>query len=152
MKLFLQNEAHSRLIAQIALLFQGTVTVLITLCLLIFILTAKNTESFLALFFAADVIFVMMHLTYRKAYRGKKIILGKSEKLLLFTHVVTALLALYYTYYILIEGLTASSATRLWFVLSLWVISVLFGYVFYVKKYIRGSLSNEANIVRIKTG
>ena len=122
---FLKNEKYSYFIAKIALIFQSLITFLIIL-LLIFPLSLEYINTLLIL----DVVFVAIHLIYRKLYRGIKLPLEKTQKLAMIAHGGFSILALFLTFIF-----TSNYNLNIWIVIGAWIISLTLGFVFFIKKY-----------------
>ena len=133
-KKFLENESYTLIVAKVAILFQSFITSAIVTILLSILFGVSYPRTILISLLFVDSMFVITHLSYRKAYRGPKVILRRSEKMILIVHIVTSLLALLMTFIMVQRDLDVQ---RLFTItaLCMWVISLVFGIVFFIKKY-----------------
>lgn len=126
---FLKNEKHSFLIAKSAMFVQSTLSLAIIGCLL-----RHSVGPVLVLFLYTDTAFVILHLSYRLAYRGPKKKLPKKIRGLLISHSVVALLSLFFTFQ-LVRLDMAAPLKHISPVLLLWVATLILGWLFFIQKY-----------------
>lgn len=131
---FLEDQKYTFLIAKIAIVFQTVATSVISMLLLLMVCTVSFPLWILVLALTLDSIFVCCHLSYRVLYRGKKIVLSSSEKKILGVHIITSLVALFVTLFIVLNTLTISFVVLVTALIS-WCISLISGVVFFYKKY-----------------
>jgi hypothetical protein len=133
---FLENKAHTFTIAKIAIVFQSTLTVLISSSLLTILTRATFPLDLLKWLVYCDGMFVVAHLSYRAAYRGPNVALQRSEKKILVLHSMSSLLALCMTGFMVKQG----SQVGFYYIvvlLSIWVISLVSGVIFFKRKYLK---------------
>ena len=135
MKKFLATEAYAVMIAKITIIFQSTLTLLITTLLLLVLGGRYEFTYLLTTILWLDIIFVVIHLLYRGLYTGKKVILVRNDKIILLIHILSALLALGLTFGLLQYGLQEISQEFVCITLFTWVTSLVFGIMFYLAKY-----------------
>lgn len=131
---FLQNKHYAFVIAQIAVVFQSVLTILIGICLLFSLAPVIPPVDVLKVLLIIDSIFVVLHLSYRGAYRGQKVVLENVHKKILIIHVVSSLIALIATSMLIHENLNVYTYLII-IVLLVWSISLVSGVMFYSKKY-----------------
>jgi hypothetical protein len=127
---FLENQKHAKTIAQVAIVFQCIVTV----CIVSILIVAGDRPSdyylFLKFLLFVDVAFVILHMSYRAAYTGPKVVLMKTEKRVLTAHIAFSLVAILVTG-IMLGGIFNMSVLSI----VIWTTSLILGVVFYIKKY-----------------
>ncbi len=133
-KKFLENESYTFLVAKIAILVQSFITSAIVVMLLTVLFGVSYPYAAIVALLWIDVMFVVAHLSYRRAYRGPKVILRRSEKAVLILHVLTALLALCMTF-VIVQSNLAIGMSFITMTLLLWITSLILGIVFFTKKY-----------------
>ena len=134
LKTFLNNARYSFVIAKIATVFQTVMTLIIGFLLLLAVNGISYSWNLLIFSLLLDISFVCIHLIYRGSYSGKKVELRNVEKHILLWHVISSLLALFITSYIAFGGL---QNTYEWMCLALssWIVSLVSGVIFFIKKY-----------------
>jgi hypothetical protein len=133
-KKFLSESKYAFLVAKIAIIFQTVFTVCIGSLLLTTIITPTYPKILLSFFLLFDILFVFLHLTYRRLYTGTKIVLKPFEKKVLIYHIISSMLALGITSYIVFAGIDNAYE---WMCLALasWIVSLISGIIFFYKKY-----------------
>lgn len=134
LKKFLENEQYPFFIAKVAIVFQSLITGVITLLLLCILLGIGFLEKTLLLIVCLDGLFVVAHLSYRRAYLGPKVVLAYREKIILSIHIVSALAALIMTSFLVYLGPSIGKGFVIT-ALIMWGVSLLFGLLFFTKKY-----------------
>ncbi len=135
---FFKNSSYAFIIAKFAIVFQTAATLLVC-----FFLTLTYLDIFYPLFFlkvvtATDIIFVLLHLLYRKVYFGPRNQLNLVERILIAFHAVTSLVAIIGTIVLIV--LDMSVATNYIFgTLFFWGASLLLGVIFFWKKYYKST-------------
>lgn len=131
---FLSEPRYAYTIAKIAIVFQTVLTVCIGSLLLLTIVTPIYPKNLLISLLLLDILFVFAHLIYRKSYTGPKIILKPFEKKIIIYHILSSILALSLTLYIVCTGI---DITYEWMCLALasWIFSLVTGIIFFYKKY-----------------
>lgn len=137
MRGFLTNEEYSVRIAKIAIAFQTIMTFGIIIGLILTTYSTLDVMPFVAIILYLDVLFVTLHLTYRKLYSGRKVVLQVTERRVLITHAVLSLCALLLTFSHISSIPYAHGYIFVWITISMWIGSLLFGIIFYQKKYSR---------------
>ncbi len=133
---FLENKAHTFTIAKIAIIFQSMLTILVCASLLTMLTSTTFPRDLLLWLLYADCLFVVLHLTYRIAYRGPKVALTRNEKKVLILHSLSSLVALCLTV-ILVKQWLQIGMYYAPLLLSLWLISLTSGIIFFKQKYFR---------------
>jgi hypothetical protein len=131
---FFKNSSYAFIVAKFATVFQVAITLLVC-----FFLSLTYLEIFYPLFFlkvviAVDILFVVLHLIYRKIYFGPRSQLTRTERVLVTFHAGTSLVAITST--VILMNLHMSVAVEYIFgTLFFWVASLLSGIIFFWKKY-----------------
>lgn len=133
---FLENKAHTFTIAKIAIVFQSIITILISASLLVLLIRKTFPANLLTWLVYCDCVFVVMHLSYRVAYRGPKVPLERNEKTVLVTHSISSLFALGMTGLLIKQGLQAEFY-YIPLLLGIWAISLISGVIFFKRKYLK---------------
>ena len=131
---FLKNKKYTFTIAKLAVGIQSFFTLIIVILLLCTISSIPYYPYLLVSFLGMDIVFVCVHLLYRVLYSGQKVLLTKFEKQILSGHIVASLLALSITSYTVIHDDTFLY-TLMCVALSSWIVSLMLGILFFVKKY-----------------
>lgn len=131
---FLQNKKYSFVIAKVAIVFQSAITLCVSLVLILLLLGATSLLPLLKLALLLDVLFVILHLSYRALYTGEKAKLGRFEKRVLIVHGITSLMALSMTF-VYIKSALMDDILFTVTTLFVWSISLISGIVFFIKKY-----------------
>lgn len=126
---FLENEKYSKRIARIAIVFQSAVTLLV-----IYLLFRGMIGQKLFFLIYADSVFVALHLVYRKAYKGKRILLPQQARLFLVLHSIFALLSIGLTF-MLYAIRDMDTRPYAYVTLGAWIVTLALGFIFYYKKY-----------------
>lgn len=133
-KEFLHEQRCAFIIAKVAIIFQTLLTVSISTLLIISSNASSNLISFLQVLLVLDIFFVCTHLSYRGMYTGPKVILLQFEKRVLIYHIVSSILALFLTSYIVVLDFTVAQQF-ICFALTSWIVSLVTGVIFFYKKY-----------------
>lgn len=133
-KEFLYEQKYAYLIAKIAIVFQTALTFIIGALLVLLVCNINYPEMFLSGALVVDVLFVCTHLSYRGVYTGPKVTLQPFEKSALIYHVISSVLALFLTSYIVLGGLDATYELMC-LTLASWFVSLITGIIFFYKKY-----------------
>lgn len=133
-KKFLYEQKYAYLIAKIAIVFQTTLTLIIGTLLVLLVCNINYPEIFLSGALVVDMLFVCTHLSYRGMYTGPKVTLQPFEKSTLIYHVISSVLALSLTSYIVLGGLDVTYE-RMCLALASWFVSLVTGVIFFYKKY-----------------
>ncbi len=134
MKKFLHNEIYAYRIAKLAIVFQSIVTICISSLLICTILSIEAPRMLLQWLLSVDIIFVAFHLCYRVTYSGPKVNLTIHEKRILALHIASSLMALALTLFLLKKEM-AREMVYLLFAILMWILSLVFGILFFLKKY-----------------
>ncbi len=134
-KAFLENKKYSYSIAQVAVVFQSVLTILLVVSLLFSLSSVEAPLRIITWLLILDTTFVVLHLSYRGAYRGPKVALAKDQKTMLLVHVTSSLVALCSTVYLVAKKIQEQPGI-IWIILVVWVISLISGLLFFRKKYI----------------
>lgn len=133
-KKFLDNEIHTFTIAKLAIVFQSFITSAVVTILLCILLGISYPRTALIGLLFIDGMFVIAHLSYRRAYRGPKIVLGRRDKITLVVHIVTSFLSLCVTG-ALVQSDFAVTPSVVVTVIGMWIVSLMSGISFFIKKY-----------------
>lgn len=131
---FLQNKMYSFIIAKVAVVFQSVITLAVSLFLIFFLSGVLLPLPLLVAALLLDVLFVIVHLSYRVLYNGEKVKLEQFETRVLIVHSGASLLALGMTFFSIKNSLNGS-AVYILSTLFVWGTSLISGIVFFVKKY-----------------
>ncbi len=134
LKKFLENEQYSFFIAKVAIVFQSLITGVVMILLLCILLDVGFPERILLVIVCLDGLFVVAHLSYRRAYLGPRVVLAYRQKIILSIHIASALTALLMTSFLVY----LESPVGKWFVITaliMWGVSLSFGLLFFTKKY-----------------
>ena len=131
---FLNEQKYAFVIAKVAILFQTLCTLSIGTLLIRGVATGDGSHALLSSVLALDILFVCIHLSYRSFYTGPKITLLRFEKNALIHHIISSILALSVTLYIIIAGLS-TMYELVCLSLASWTISLISGIIFFYKKY-----------------
>lgn len=133
---FLEKQNNALLVAKIAIIFQSVITFCVSILLVCSIFNVTYPSFILKDLLILDILFVAIHLSYRSLYSGPKVILNAQEKSILIVHVITALTALTLTI-ILVKNALAVGFLFTWLTLMVWEVSLIFGILFFIKKYVQ---------------
>jgi hypothetical protein len=134
MKQFLHNEIYAYRIAKLAIVFQSLITICVSGLLIGIILRIDTPHMLLQWLLSLDIIFIALHLSYRVSYEGPKITLRMNEKRVLALHIASALMALTLTLFLLRKDMH-TEMVYLSFALLTWILSLVCGVLFFLKKY-----------------
>lgn len=134
LKKFLENEQYPFFIAKVAIVFQSLITGAVMILLLCILLDIGFLEGVLLLIVCIDGLFVVTHLLYRRAYLGPRVVLVYRQKIILSIHIVSALAALLMTSFLVYLGSSIGKGFVIT-TLIMWGVSLLFGLLFFTKKY-----------------
>lgn len=131
---FLKEEKHTFSIAKLAVFVQSFLTSVIGTLLIFEIIDVPYSEYFLKVALTVNILFVCTHISYRLMYRGPKIHISRLERNILMTHIIASLGALISTAYIFLQGIDVVYG---WIcvILASWVVSLVSGILFFIKKY-----------------
>lgn len=132
---FLKNDVYPVVIAKIAIVFQFVITILICSAIFLTAFTTVSLIPFITVFFYLDILFVITHMTYRALYAGKKSKTQYSGKRVLIIHILFSILALILTYLMITNQNYFSSVFFTVFTMASWIMSLIFGFLFYSNKY-----------------
>lgn len=133
-KHFLSEPHYAFVIAKIAIVFQTILTIIIGTLLVLTVNAIEYPWIFLTSALLVDLLFVCTHLLYRGLYTGQKITLKSFEKKVLIYHVISSILALIITGYVVIIGID-TAYELMCSALASWLTSLVSGVIFFYKKY-----------------
>lgn len=125
---------YSFIIAKVAVVFQSVITLAVSLFLIFFLSGVLLPLPLLVAALLLDVLFVIVHLSYRVLYNGEKVKLEQFETRVLIVHSGASLLALGMTFFFIKNSLNGG-AVYILSTLFVWGTSLISGIVFFVKKY-----------------
>ncbi len=134
LKKILAEEKYTFSIAKLALIVQSFLTTVIITLLLFEVANIRYPEYMLVAALFIDILFICFHISYRLLYKGPKVHLSRLEKNILMGHIVASLIALFSTGYMVFKGIDVAYEWMC-LVLSSWITSLVFGIIFFVKKY-----------------
>lgn len=134
LKKFLNEQRYAFVIAEVAIIFQTVLTASISALLLLTVYDIRYPEFFLKVALLTDSLFVCVHLSYRVLYCGPKISFKRLEKKVLIYHIISSVLALSLTAYIVFRGID-NAFEVMCLALSSWGVSLVTGVLFFYKKY-----------------
>lgn len=133
-KRFLENEKHVFTIAKLAIVFQSFITSAVVTMLLCILFGVSYPRTMLISFLFIDAMFVIAHLSYRRAYQGQEIKLGGRDKIILVIHAIASFLSLCVTGALVMSDFSTSSLI-VGVVIMMWLVSLISGVSFFIKKY-----------------